>query len=99
MPEEKTIEELTAAALERSSRVIEIWTTFLQEASVLVFVFGILDMYAGGKLTVRVATVVAVLGLSLLGAAFSVKSVFYRLLRRGVVHLLTLQEASVGREK
>ncbi len=99
MPDDKTIAELTSLALERNERVIGIWTTFLQEASVLVLVFGVLDTYASNKLTMRVGFIVAGLGLALLGAAFSVKSVFFRILRRGVINFLTLQETSVGGPK
>jgi hypothetical protein len=95
MPDDKTVNALTGVALKRYKRLISIWTTFLQEASVLVLVFGILDMYVGNKLTVRAGLIIGTLGFALLVAAFSVKSIFYRVLRLWVVHLLSLQEASM----
>jgi hypothetical protein len=94
MPDEKTIADLTAEALRRNEWFIQILTTFLQEASVLVLVFGILDTYASNKLTVRVGVIVAGLGLTLLVAAFAVRSIFYRFLRRGIRNVLTMQESS-----
>jgi divalent metal cation (Fe/Co/Zn/Cd) transporter len=94
MPDEATISKLTDAAMERNKRSIEILTTFFQEASVLVFVFGILDTYSSGKLTVAVGEVVGFLGFALLIAAFVVKSVFYRMTRRSVSKWLSLQEQS-----
>jgi hypothetical protein len=95
MPDDKTINDLTVLALKRSERLISILTTFLQEASVLVLVFGILDMYVGNKLTVRAGLIVGTLGFALLVAAFAVNSIFYRVLRLWVAHLLSLQEASM----
>ena len=94
MPDEATISVLTQSAMERSERNITIWTTFLQEASVLVLVFGILDTYAANRLTVTVGFVVGILGLALLGAAFAVRQVFRWFIRRSVVSWLTLQEQS-----
>ena len=94
MPDDKTIAALTVVALERNRRLIDILTTFFQEASVLVFVFGILDLYASNKLTVRIGVIVGALGFVLLLAAFAMKSLFYRALRRNVVHWLTLLETS-----
>ena len=81
----------------RNERSITIFTTFFQEASVLVFVFGILDTYANNRLTTIVGEVVAVLGSALLIAAFSVKLVFHRLSRRAVKQWLTLQEEAAAR--
>lgn len=100
MPDEATIKELTTAAMARNSRTIDILTTFFQEASVLVFVFGILDTYANNRLTIRVGEVVGGLGFALLIITFNVKPVFHKLTKRAVVRWLTLQEqSSVGGAK
>jgi hypothetical protein len=95
MPEEVTISILTKTAMERSRRSIDILTTFFLEASVVVFVFGILDTYSSGKLTLRVGIVVGTLGVALLCAAFLVQGVFHRMTRRRVVRFLILQEESM----
>ena len=64
MPDEATISMLTDSAMFRSERTIGILTPVsLQEASVLVFVFGILDTYAGNRLTATVGEIVSALGL------------------------------------
>lgn len=100
MPEDATVNVLTDAAMARNERVISILTTFFQEASVLVFVFGILDTYANDKLNSEVGIVVASLGTALLIGAFAVKSVFYRLSKRSVRSWLTLHEqAAAGGKK
>ena len=100
MPEDATVDALTEAAMERNDRIIVIFTTFFQEASVLVYVFGILDTYANNKLTSEVGWVVAALGTALLVAAFAVKPVFLLLSRRAVKNWLMLQEqAAMGGKK
>lgn len=94
MPDDVTVSELTQTAMERSDRNIGILTSFFQEASVLVFVFGILDTYASNKLTLGVGIVVAVLGFILLIAAFTVKFIYRQVLRSAVKHWLSSQEQS-----
>ena len=85
MLNEKLISDLTMAAMERNQRSIEIWTSFLQEASVLVWVFGLLDTWAKDALTIRMAIGVSLSGALLLFAAFSVRSMYYRITKRTVV--------------
>jgi uncharacterized membrane protein len=99
MPDEHSISTLTKSLLKQSERNIEIWTTFFLEASVLVLVFGILDMYVNDKLTARVGEVVGALGVALLVAAFSVRWAFYRLSRRRVTKYLKLHEQMTGGTK
>lgn len=86
--------------MERNDRISGILTSFFQEASVLVYVFGILDTYANNKLTRDVGTVVAALGTALLIAAFGVKPAFRFFSARDVRRLLILQEqAALGGKK
>jgi|HubBroStandDraft_2_1064218.scaffolds.fasta_scaffold74461_2 uncharacterized membrane protein len=92
MPDERIIHQLAEHALERNGRTLELATSFLQEASVLVLVFGILDTYASGKLTRSVISIVLVVGLSLLAAAFSLRWICYRFMRRVIRYTLTIQE-------
>jgi uncharacterized membrane protein len=92
MPDEQIIEQLAKHALERNRRTIDLATTFLQEASVLVLVFGILDIYGSGKLSRSVVSIVLIVGLGLLAAAFSLQWICYRLMRRVIRYTLTIQE-------
>jgi Zn-dependent membrane protease YugP len=59
MPDQRTIEAATEYSVFRFKRAIEMITAFLSEASVLVLVFGLLDMYSTNKLTWNVGEVVA----------------------------------------
>jgi hypothetical protein len=92
MPENKTIEELAQHALKRNKRSIDLLTSFCMESAAMVLVFGILDTYASGKLTLTVIRVVAIVGFSLLIAAFGVQWVYYRLLKLLIRYSLTIQE-------
>jgi hypothetical protein len=92
MPDEQIIDQLAEHALERNGRTITLATTFLQEASVLVLVFGILDTYASGKLSRSVVSIVLVVGLGLLVAVFSLQWICYRFMRRFFRYTLTIQE-------
>jgi len=92
MPDEQTIRALAEHALKRHGRTIDLLTTFLQESAGMVLVFGILDTYAGGKLTRTVVEVVATLGFSLLVAAFALKWACYRFIRVVIRYTLTIQE-------
>lgn len=92
MPDDVIVSELTQTAMERNDRNIGILTSFFQEASVLVFVFGILDTYASNKLTLGVGLVVAALGFILLIAAFTVKFIYRQVLQSAVKHWLSSQE-------
>ena len=92
MPDDQTIKALAELALEKNSRTIEILTTFLQEASVLVLVFGILDTYAAGKLSHNVISIVLAVGLTLLAGAFSVRWIVYRFMCLVMRFALTVQE-------
>jgi hypothetical protein len=71
MPDERIIHQLAEHALERNRRTIDLATTFFQEASVLVLVFGILDTYSTGKLSRSVIGIVLAVGLTLLAIALS----------------------------
>jgi hypothetical protein len=92
MPDDATISLWTKAAMERNERFVGILTTFFHEASVLIFVFGILDTYSTGKLTWHVGAVVGGLGFAFLLAAFSVRNVVHRFIRFRVRRWLILQE-------
>ena len=92
MPDERIIDQLAEHALERNERTINLATTFLQEASVLVLVFGILDTYASGRLSRSVVGIVLAVGLSLLAAAFALQWICYRFMRRVIRYTLTIQE-------
>lgn len=78
--------------VERNKRSVEILTAFLQEASVLVLVFGILDAYNSNRITFRIGEVFAALGTLLLLAAFMVRWLAYRAARIVVKALLAAQE-------
>lgn len=92
MDREETLNRLTDRAVKRHERSIELLTTFLQEASCLVLVFGILDTFASNKLTWRVGGVVTTLGTVLFLAAFSVRYVCFRIVRMLIEWSLTIQE-------
>jgi hypothetical protein len=96
MPEEQTITALAEYSLERNKRSIDLLTTFFQESAAMVMVFGILDTYASGKLTLTVIEVVATLGFFLLVAAFAVKWLYYRVIRVVIRYTLTVQEHAEG---
>lgn len=76
----------------RNERFVGILTTFFQEASVLIFVFGILDTYSTGKLTLHVGEAVGTLGFAFLLAAFSVRNMFYQYTRFRIKRWLSLSE-------
>jgi hypothetical protein len=99
MPNEQTIQALADHAIQRHNRSIDLFTTFLQESSVLVLVFGILDTYAQGKLTWTVGKVVAVLGISLFVAAFTFRWLCCRVVRVIIRYALTIQEHFAGSAK
>lgn len=99
MPNEQTIKELADHAIERHDRSIVLFTTFLQESSVLVLVFGILDTYAQNKLTWSVAKTVVGLGVALFVAAFTFRWMCCRVVRFVIRYGLTMQEHFDGREK
>jgi uncharacterized membrane protein len=92
MPDEQIIHQLAENALERNRRTIDLATTFLQEASVLVLVFGILDTYSTDKITKTVVGIVVAVGFILLVAAFSLRWLCYRFLRRLMKYTLSVQE-------
>ncbi len=99
MPDEQTIQALADHAIQQHGRSIDLFTTFLQESSVLVLVFGILDTYAQDKLTWTVGKVVAGLGISLFVAAFTFRWVCCRIVRLLIRYALTIQERFAGSKK
>jgi hypothetical protein len=68
-------------AIEMNSRSIDLVVGYLNEASVLVLVFGILDTYANGKLSWTVAVVVVGLAFALFAVAMSTRLILYRVAR------------------
>lgn len=76
MADQALIARLIEESKKRNKRLVDILTTFFQEASVLIFVFGILDTYSSGKLSRGVAVVVALSGFIFLIAAVSVQRAF-----------------------
>lgn len=94
MPDNATVAAAIKAAEKRNERLVGILTSFFQEASVLVFVFGILDTYAANRLSRGVAVVVGILGFAFLIAAVAVKRVFDRLATRRIRHVMALVEQS-----
>jgi integral membrane sensor domain MASE1 len=96
MPNEQTVQALADHAINRYTRSIDLFTTFLQEASVLVLVFGILDTYSQDKLTWTVGKVVAVLGVALLVAAFTFRWMCCRIVRVVIRYAMTIQEHFAG---
>jgi hypothetical protein len=76
MADPPLVKELVKKAKGRNKRLVDILTTFFSEASVLIFVFGILDTYASGKLSVMVAAAVACAGSIFFLAALGVQRWF-----------------------
>jgi hypothetical protein len=81
MPNERTIESAAKYAIEQNSRSLDLLVGYLNEASVLVLVFGILDTYATGRLNWMVAGFVVVLSFVLFLAAMATRWIAYRVLK------------------
>lgn len=77
MADERRIREATVQAIERHSRAIDVLTGYLNEASVLVLVFGILDTYSSNKLTIRVGEIVVATAFVLFVGAVSLRLFIY----------------------
>jgi len=81
MPDERTIEAAAKYAVEKNHGSIDQIVGYLNDASVLVLVFGILDTYSTGKLTWPVAYLVVGLAFALFIAAIATRWVIYRFLK------------------
>jgi hypothetical protein len=81
MPNERTIEAAANYALEKNARTIDLIVGYLNEASVLVLVFGILDTYSTGRLTWKVGGLVVGLAFVLFLAAMATRWVIFRFLK------------------
>lgn len=97
MPDERTIEAATEYSVFRFKRAIELITSFLSEASVLVLVFGLMDMYSTNRLTRSVGEVVAATSAVLFAAALSVRAVFYAVFKWMIKHSLAAMEEAITR--
>ncbi len=89
MLDDPTIEAATEYSIFRFKRVIELITNFFSEASVLVLVFGLLDMYSTNRLTWNIGELVAAASAVLFAAAISVRPVFFVILRWMIRHSIT----------
>src|SRR4051794_32796659 len=81
MPNERTIEAAARYALEKNHRSIDQIVGYLNDASVLVLVFGILDTYSTSKLTWPVAYFVVSLAFALFIAGMATRWIIYRILK------------------
>jgi hypothetical protein len=86
MLDERTIEAATEYSVFRFGRAIGLCTEFLSEASVLILVFGLLDLYAAGRLTVEVGLKIGAGSAVLFVMALSVRAVFYQALKWMIKH-------------
>jgi len=81
MANERTIEAAAKYAIEKNARSIDLVVGYLNEASVLILVFGILDTYSTGKLNWTVGYVVVGLAFGCFVAALATRWMIYKVLK------------------
>jgi hypothetical protein len=86
MEDERIVEAAAEYSVYRFKRAIELITSFLSEAAVLVLVFGLLDTYSTNRLTWTVGEIVAATSAVLFFAALSVRAFFFVLFRWMIRH-------------
>lgn len=81
MPDWRRIATEARFILERHKREVDLVTSYLQEASVLLLVFGLLDTYATRRLDWTVAKFVVSIAFVLFAAALATPWMVYQCLR------------------
>src|SRR5579872_921044 len=81
MPDWRRIATEARFILERHNREVDLVTSYLHEASVLVLVFGLLDTFATGRLDWTVAKFVVSIAFVLFAAALATPWMVYQCLR------------------
>jgi hypothetical protein len=81
MPDWRRIATEARFILERHNREVDLVTSYLHEASVLVLVFGLLDTFATGRLDWTVAKFIVSIAFVLFAAALATPWMVYHCLR------------------